>query len=126
MADDPELVQFMTSEFGDDFIVSFFVVEPDGPGFARSIILLRGKKFEYLIAEDEKGVKVSDEDFPDYEEAEDNYLVGIRIGDTLAEIETTHRGYKLDLRHVDKSEVRAAKKVLRKMNYDNRFKLALA
>ena len=41
MVDDLELVQFMTSEIGDDLIVSFFVAEPDDPGLGRSIILMR-------------------------------------------------------------------------------------
>ena len=36
-----------------------------------------------------------------------------------------HRRYKLDLRHVDKSEVMAAKKILKRMNYDRRFKLTI-
>lgn len=126
MADDLELVQFMTSEIGDDLVVSFFVAEPHGPGFGRSIILMRDKKWEHLVAEDERGVRVSDENFPEKEEAEDNYLERIRIGDTVAEIETTHRGYKLDLRHVGKSELSAAKKTLEKMNFDERFKLTVA
>ncbi len=126
MADDLELVQFMTSEIGDDLIVSFFVAEPHDPGPGRSVILMRDKKWEHLVAEGERGVRVSDENFPEEEEAEDNYLKRIRIGDTVAEIETTHRRYKLDLRYVGKSEVRAAKKILRKMNYDERFELTVA
>ncbi len=43
----------------------------------------------------------------------------------MAEIETTHRRYKLDLRKVGEPEVRAAKKILKKMNYDKRFKLTV-
>ena len=126
MAGDLEVVQFMTSEIGDDLIVSFFVAEPHDPGLGRSIILMRDKKWEHLVAEGERGVRVSDENFPENEEAEDNYLERIRIGDKVAEIETTHRGYKLDLRHVGKSELRAAKKTLEKMNYDKRFNLTVA
>ncbi len=126
MADDLELVQFMTSEIGDDLIVSFFVAEPDDPGLGRSIILMRDKKWEHLVAEGERGVRVSDEDFPENEEADNNFLEGIRIGNTVAEIETTHRGYKLDLRRVGKSELGAAKKILEKMNYDERFKFTVA
>ncbi len=126
MTDDLELVQFMTAEIGDDLIVSFFVAKPHDPTDGRSIILMRDKKWEHLVAEGERGVRVSDENFLENEEAEDNYLEPIRIGDTVAEIETTHRGYKLDLRHVGKSELRAAKKILEKMNYDQRFELTVA
>ena len=126
MTDDLELVQFMTAEIGDDLIVSFFVAKPHDPTDGRSIILMRDKKWEHLVAEGERGVRVSDENFSENEEAEDNYLERIRIGDTVVEIETTHRGYKLDLRHVGKSELRAAKKILEKMNYDQRFELTVA
>ena len=125
MTDDLELVQFMTAEIGDDLIVSFFVAMPHDPNYGRSIILMRDKKWEYLIAERDRGVKVSDENFPENNKADNNYLIGIQIGDTVAEIETTHRRYKLDLRNVDVSEVRAVQKTLKKMNYDKRFKLAI-
>ena len=72
------------------------------------------------------GVKVSDEDFSEVEEADDDYLTAIRIGDTVAEIQTMHRQYNLDLRHVDKSEIKEAKNILDKMNYDQRFKFSIA
>ncbi len=125
MTDDLELVQFITAEIGDDFILSFFVAKPHDPIHGRSIILMRDKKFEHLVAESDRGVKVSDEDVPENEEAENSFLEGIRIGNTVAEIETTHRRYKLDLRNVGELEVRAAKKILKKMNYDKRFKLTV-
>ncbi len=125
MTDDLELVQFMTAEIGDDLVVSFFVAKSHDPNHGRSIILMRDKKWEHLIAEWDRGVKVSDEDFPENEEADNNFLEGIRIGNTVVEIETTHRRYKLDLRNVGKPEVRAAKKILKKMNYDKRFKLTV-
>jgi len=125
MEDDLEPVQFITSEIEDDLILSFFVAEPHDPGFGRSIILMRDKKWEHLVAEDDRGVKVSDEDFPENEEADDNYLTEMRIGDAVAEFETTHRRYKLELSHVDKSEVTAAKNILKNMNYDRRFKLTI-
>ena len=125
MPDDLELVQFMTAEIGDDFILSFFVAKPHDPTHGRSIILMRDKKFEHLIAEWDRGVRVSDEEFPENEEADNNFLEGIRISNTVAEIETTHRRYKLDLRKVGEPEVRAAKKILKKMNYDKRFKLTV-
>ncbi len=65
MTDNLELVQFMTAEIGDDLIVSFFVAMPHDPSNGRSIILMRDRKWEYLIAESDRGVKVSDEDFPE-------------------------------------------------------------
>ena len=79
MTDDIELVQFMTAEIGDDLIVSFFVDRRHDPTCGRSIILFRDKKWEHLVAEWERGVKVSDEDFPEDKAADNNYLEGIRI-----------------------------------------------
>ena len=125
MADDLELVQFVTAEIGDDLILSFFVAKPHDPTHGRSIILMRDKKFEHLIAEWDRGVRVSDEDIPEDEEADNNFLEGIRISNTVVEIETTHRRYKLDLRKVDEPEVQAAKQILKKMNCDKRFKLTV-
>ncbi len=126
MADDLELVQFVTAEIGDDLILSFFVAKPHDPTHGRSIILMRDKKWEHLIAEWDRGVRVSDEDIPEDEEADNNFLEGIRISNTVVEIETTHRRYKLDLRKVDEPEVQAAKQILKKMNYDKRFKLTVS
>ena len=125
MSDDLKLVHFMTTELGDDLIVSFFVAKSQDPSDGRSIILMRDMKWEYLLADSERGVRISDEDFPDYEDAEDNELQGIRIDNTVAEIETKHRRYRLDLRHVDEADLRAAKRILRKMNYDHRFQLTI-
>ncbi len=125
MTDDLELVQFVTAEIGDDLILSFFVAKPHDPTHGRSIILMRDKKWEHLIAEWDRGVRVSDEDIPEAEEADNNFLEGIRISNTVVEIETTHRRYKLDLRKVDEPEVQAAKRILKKMNYDKRFKLTV-
>jgi hypothetical protein len=126
MTDDLELVQFVTAEIGDDLILSFFVAKPHDPTHGRSIILMRDKKWEHLIAEGDRGVRVSDEDIPENEEADNNFLEGIRISNTVVEIETTHRRYKLDLRKVDEPEVQAAKQILKKMNYDKRFKLTVS
>ena len=55
MTDNLELVQFMTAEIGDDLIVSFFVAKSHDPPDGRSIILMRDKKWEHLVAEWERG-----------------------------------------------------------------------
>ncbi len=68
-------------------------------------------------------MKLCDENFPEDEEADDNFLEGIRISNSAVEIESTHRSYELNLRNVDESEVLAAKRILTKMNYDKRFQL---
>jgi hypothetical protein len=124
--DDFEPVAFITVESGDDLIVSFFVVKPDDPTDGRSLILMRDRKWENSLPEWERGVKVSDEAYSDDEEWEDNFLERIRLGNSTAEIISKHYRHKLDLRKVERSELRAAKKLLKKMNHDKRFKLEVA
>ena len=68
-------------------------------------------------------MKLCDENFPEDEEADDNFLEGIRISNSAVEIESTHRSYELNLRNVDDCEVREAKMVFTRMNYDKRFQL---
>ena len=53
------------------------------------------------------------------------YLESINLGRSIVEIESTRRTYKLDVSRVDESELRAAKKILKKMNYDDRFDLVV-
>ncbi len=125
MTGDLEFVQLMEVESGDDYIVSFYVTEPDDPMAGRTISLIRDKKFEFLIEEQDKGVRASDERLLGSLDEEDNFLEGIRFSASLAEIKTTHWHCKLDLRKVDKAEIRAAKKVLKKMHFDKRFKLTV-
>ena len=126
MTDDLEPVAFVSVESGDDFIVSFFVVRADDFTDGRSVILMRDRKWEYLLDDTEKGVKVSDENFPEDEEFDDNFLEWIRLGNSTVEIKSRRHHHKLDLRRVDPSDLRAARKVLKRMNYDKRFKLNVA
>ena len=103
--------------------MSFFVANPDDPTDGRSIILLRDRKWENLLPEWERGVKVFDEGSEDDEERADNFLERIRLGTSTAEIWSKHQRHELDLRNVERSQLAAAKKLLKKMNYDKRFKL---
>ena len=121
--DDLELVAFVSVESGDDFVVSFFVVRADDFTDGRSVILMRDRKWEQLLDQKEKGVKVSDEIFPEDGEFDDNFLEWIRLEKSTIEIKSRRHLHKLDLRRVDPSELRAARKVIKKMNYDQRFKL---
>ena len=121
-----EPVAFVSTDAGDDLIVSFFVTRPDDPSDGRSLTLLRALKWEYLLPDWERGVKVSDEGSPDEEEWPDNFLEQIRLGDGTVELKSTHYERKLDLRRLDKSDLKAMKKLLKKMNFDKRFKLEIA
>lgn len=125
MSGDLERVQFITTEFGDDLIVSFFVARSQDPSAGRSITLMRDRKWEHLVADEDKGVTLSDEDAAEPEQVEGSRLKAVRIDDRVAEIATKRRRYQLDLRDVDDTDLKAAKKILRKMNHDSRFKLAI-
>lgn len=121
-----EPVAFVSIEADDDLVVSFFVTRPDDPSDGRSITLLRALKWEYLLPDWERGVKVSDEGSPDEEEWQVNFLEEIRLSDSTVELKSTHYERKLDLSGLEKSDLKAIEKLLKKMNFDKRFNLAVA
>ena len=54
-----EIVAFITTELGDDLIVSFAIEEPGDAAEIRSLTLLRATKYECLLPPEERGVSVS-------------------------------------------------------------------
>lgn len=118
-----EPVAFISAETGDDFILSFFVTRTRDSSDGRSIILMRNRKWEHLIPDWERGVKVSDEDSPDEEESHDNLLEQIRVSESTLELKSTLYERKLDLSRLETSERKAIRKLLKKMNFDKRFDL---
>lgn len=115
-----EHVEFITTESGDDLIVSF-ALSAGEPGEIRSLILQRTPKFEFLFDKSERGVRFSDEDTWD----EDDMLQSIEISQDAISLRTLQRDYALDIRGVDRKELKRAEKVLRKMNYDGAFELRI-
>jgi hypothetical protein len=108
-------VSCMTVEDGDDLIVSFGL----GEYADTSLTLLRTPKYESLLPQDERGVSVGTA-FADSTEKE--LLVSVRWGEGVVQIESTARCLTLDVRALDPEEIRQAKGVLRKMNFDMCFK----
>jgi len=111
-----EYVRFLTVEDGDDLVVSFGL----GVHAKRSLTLLRTPKYESLLPDGERGVSVHtgmpgsiDRDF----------LVSVKWGTREVTIQSTQNVYVLDIHAVVPEELREAKAVLRKMNFDNRFVL---
>ncbi|MBM3119482.1 MAG: plasmid pRiA4b ORF-3 family protein [Chloroflexi bacterium] len=51
-------VNFITTEKGDDLIVSFTIAAGDFPGDILSLTLLRTPKFEFILDRNERGVSV--------------------------------------------------------------------
>jgi len=107
---------------GSDLILSF-ALEDEALG-VRSLILLRSPKFESLMSEEERGVKVSLEGQTAYEE--DSMLVRVVISSKTIEISTQSELYQVDLSKVDEEELNFAYSLLQKMNFDKKFALTHA
>ena len=114
-------VAFITTESGDDLIVSFAVQCLEDAPAIESLILIRTPKYESLVDEDERGVSVS---FERYDEREDDYLEAIEYLDAekIVRVRTSLNQYDLDVRRVGAKELKQMRQVLRKMNYDHKFK----
>ncbi len=117
-----ETVSFVTTEDGNDLIVSFAVVPGDDSSDVKSLILLRTPKYESILDDAERGVSVSYDDFPD---DEDDYLEKVEAGKDVVKLVTSRRRYTLDITHVDEDEKRRMERVLKKMNFDGRFELKM-
>ena len=116
-----ERVAFITTEDGDDLIVAY-AVDLDEAGEIASLILQRTPKYERLLLPEERGVLVSHELHPD---REDELLLRIVVDGSEVDIETTVRGYRLDLSRVDRGGIEAATEVLRRMRRYGGFELDL-
>lgn len=112
----PVRVPFLTVEDGDDLVLSFGL----GEHAQTSLTLLRTPKFEGILDDDERGVSVG---MGDAVSEERELLISIKWVNEQVEIESTARSYLLDVSAVDLGEIKEAQAVLRKMNFDGRFKM---
>jgi len=116
-----ENASFITTEEGDDLIVSF-AIPVDEYGDVKSLTLLRTPKYEFIMDESERGAKISFEDFP---EEENELLEQVTLEGDVVTITTNYRTYIVSIKDVDDVEIEQSKKVLKKMNYDGRFELII-
>ena len=115
-----ETVAFVTTESGDDLIVSFAIAGRNDPVDVISLTLLRTPKFEFILEPDERGVSISHDDILD----DQDMLESIRWEGTTVRIATrAGRRYVLDVRRVSDDEARQAKEILGAMNADHAFKM---
>jgi hypothetical protein len=115
-----DLVSFVSIEDEPpDLILSFAIWQPELED-VRSLILLRTPEYEFMLDATERGVKVSDEAWLD---DEDDMLKEIRFDDDFLTIISDHRQLELDLRKIDKEDIEQTKDLLKRMNFDNRFKI---
>jgi len=112
-------VNFITTEKGDDLIVSFAVATGDFPGDILSLTLLRTPKYEFILDPDERGVSVSWEG----DEGESELLLAVECSKDVVKLNTTRRELTLDVSHVDDDDLSRMRNVLHKMNFDRAIKL---
>ena len=117
-----ERVDFVTAESGDDLIVAFAISRAD-PGEIRTLSLIRTPKYEFILNDSERGVSVSDED---REEDDADLLEQIEFRGDEVRIASQKTKYQLDRGRVDPEEVEYAKKILRAMNFDSRFRIHIS
>ena len=113
-------VSFITTEEEEDLIVAFAIPVSD-QGDVISLILLRTPKYEHFLDEHERGVNVS---YEKYLDTEDDLLEEIEIEENVVKLTTKRYRYKLNISRVDEGEIKEAKKILKKMNFDQRFVLS--
>lgn len=115
-----DTVTFITTESGDDLILSFAVQDLEDPSEIESLILLRTPKYEFIVEEHERGVSVS---FERYADEEDDYLKAVEYleAERTVRLKTLAREYELNVRKVDAAELKQMRQILRKMNYDRKF-----
>lgn len=114
-----ERVAFITVESGDDLIVAFAISRVD-PREIRTLSLMRTPKYESILDDSERGVSVSDEDRV---EDDNDLLEEIEFRGDELRIRSRSDDYQLDCSKVDREELEDAKKVLRAMNFDSRFRI---
>ena len=116
-----EMVAFITTELGDDLIVSFAIVDPADPTEIESLTLLRATKYESFLPPEERGVSVSFERYPDDDR---DLLEEVRFSDSekTVRLGTQLRSYDLDVRKVDAEELAEMRKVVHRMHRDGHFR----
>jgi len=112
-------VRFITTEQGDNLIVSFAIAAGDFPGDVLSLTLLRTPKYEFILDPDERGISVSWEE----DEDENELLLAVEHSGDVMKLSTTTREFILDISHVAHDDLSRMRKVLHKMNFDRAIKL---
>ena len=113
---------FLTAEDSPPDLILAFAQSDDPFGGCKSLILMRTKKYEKFMYEFERGVSIRWED--DIEEGEfEEIITSFEWNKTQAIITSPKRIFETDISDIPKDELKAMKKILKKMNSDNCFKL---
>ncbi|HSE35935.1 MAG TPA: hypothetical protein VLG74_01450 [Blastocatellia bacterium] len=113
-------VSFIHTESKDDLIVSFALCVADDPTDVESLTLLRTPKYEVFLEERERGVKVS------FELEEKGLLkeVAFHRDSATVHVRTSECSFELDLRSVERVEIKDTLRVLKLMNFDGRLEIS--
>lgn len=112
-------VDFITTEQGDDLMVSFAIAAGDFPGDVLSLTLLRMPKYEFILEPEERGVSVYWEE----DEEEQELLLEVECSGDAVKLNTTQREFILDVSHIDDDDLSRMRRVLHKMNFDRAIRL---
>ena len=119
-----ERVTFITTETGDDLMLCFAVQHPDDPAEIQSLIFTRTPETEFIFEEEERGVKVSFERDEDEDQCDTLQKFDYAKSEGLVRIKTNFVEYELDVRKVDPDELKDMLKILKKMNFDQKFQMS--
>jgi hypothetical protein len=112
-------VTLISTEDDSDLVVSFGLE----PSAATSLTVMRSPQYEHLLADEDRGATIARSSDPSPEPL---FLASVDwVGDTL-HIKAANRKYTLDPSKVDALEIADAKRILRLMNSDARFKCNVA
>lgn len=122
-----EKVLFISVETGDDLIVSF--VTPGDSYYEgdfmdiKNFIMLRTPKYEHLLPDSDRGVKITQDNF--YNE-EDEFLQKIVFSKETIQVTSSRTTYKFDINGIEKDDLTKAMNICKDMNFDSRFKYKTA
>jgi hypothetical protein len=114
-----ERVAFITTETGDDLILSFALECHDDASEIESLILMRTPKYEFILEEHERGVSVS---FGCFQEDDLLQEINYSAENGIVCIQTTSCKYELDVHRVGAEDLKKMRRLLKKMNYDQSFR----
>jgi hypothetical protein len=95
-----------------DLILSFAI----SPSAERSLVLLRSPPYEILLPEEERGISIST--VPGDDDYDRNLLLSVVWEASRVELRSQMRTYLVDISMVEKKEISAGQKLLRKMAKD--------
>lgn len=110
-------VLFTTIEDNDDLILSFSFDEGTEFGFG-GFIIQRTPKYEFVLMPHERGPSIAWTD--------DDEVITIKeveLSRQVIVIKTRYDSYSFDLSRISEEEFKAVVKMLKKMNFDNIFRL---